>query len=132
MAYTGRHNCLWCEIDSADLMIPLSTRGPSKPRDLINLQANHQDFLDQCKHTLKCNLPGLHISLGIFDRLWELLENACNELDLAIIKDQHQATDGFGHGFGQYVKALDDVQQLRGKLNTLYQHAAYLPDATSP
>ena len=67
-------------------------------------------------------IPGLHISLGIFDRLWELLENACNELDLAIIKDQHQAMDGFG----QYVKALDDVQQLRGKLNTLYQHAALL------
>lgn len=52
-AYLGRHNCLWCEIDSADLKKPLSSRGPSQPRNLENLQANHQDFLQKSKGDLK-------------------------------------------------------------------------------
>ncbi len=65
-------------------------------------------------------IPGLHISLGIFDRLWELLEDACTEIDLTIIKHQ-QAMDG--GTFGVYVKALDDVLQLRRKLRVLGQHA---------
>lgn len=29
-------------------------------------------------------IPGLHLSLGIFNRLWTLLEAACQELDFKI------------------------------------------------
>ena len=32
---------------------------------------------------------GLHISLGVFNRLFDLLETACQELDLATKKSQH-------------------------------------------
>ena len=33
---------------------------------------------------IQVSLPGLHISLGVFDRLWTLLEDACTELDLLL------------------------------------------------
>ncbi len=29
----------------------------------------------------KVCIPGLHLSLGIFNRIWKLLENSCQELD---------------------------------------------------
>ena len=29
-------------------------------------------------------IPGLHLSLGIYDRLWNLLCDACHELDLKL------------------------------------------------
>lgn len=32
----------------------------------------------------KVCIPGLHLSLGIFLRLWNLLEESCNELDLRV------------------------------------------------
>ena len=32
---------------------------------------------------------GLHLSLGMFDRLWTLLEDACTELDLRMAKPDH-------------------------------------------
>ena len=39
-------------------------------------------------------IPGLHLSLGIFNRLWTLLEEACSELDfkLAISCDDTTTT----------------------------------------
>ena len=33
-------------------------------------------------------LPGLHISIGIFQRLYALLEEECHELDLQIARTQ--------------------------------------------
>jgi hypothetical protein len=71
-------------------------------------------------------IPGLHISLGIFDRLWELLEDACNELDITIIKHEHQTTTG--EDFGVYITALNNAQQLREKIKIQHQHAAVLGD----
>lgn len=42
----------------------------TKVTDLLNL--------------IQVRLPGLHMSLGIYDRLWSLLEGACTELDLLL------------------------------------------------
>ena len=33
---------------------------------------------------LQVCIPGLHLSLGVFDCLWTLLEEACTELDLRL------------------------------------------------
>ena len=42
----------------------------------------------------KVCIPGLHLSLGIFDRLWNLLEKACKDLDFksAVHDGQHDGT----------------------------------------
>lgn len=45
------------------------------------------------------------MSLGIYDRLWELLERACTELDLQLA---HHSTEegGDGNTYQQYIAAL--------------------------
>ncbi len=37
-------------------------------------------------------IPGLHLSLGIFDRLWTLLENSCKEADFRLAVDSNSGS----------------------------------------
>ena len=72
-------------------------------------------------------LPGLHMSLGIYDRLWELLEGACTELDMLLAK--HTSTGGaggLGNSFDEYVAALRKREQLNEKITTCQQRASVL------
>lgn len=69
-------------------------------------------------------LPGLHISLGIYDRLWELLEGACTELDLLLAK--HTSTGGIGNSFDEYVASLKKREQLQASLHTAEQWVTML------
>ena len=39
-------------------------------------------------------MPGLHLSLGIFNRLYDLLEDACEQLDLELAEKSN--TGAFG------------------------------------
>ena len=55
--------------------------------------------------------PGLHISLGIFNRLWELLENACNELDLHLA--EFEEGGDFGNTFEKCASALKKRDALK-------------------
>ena len=57
-------------------------------------------------------IPGLHISLGIFNRIWELLQDACNDLDL-IVARQSGSMDATT--YGKYRQALIDLMHLREK-----------------
>ncbi len=52
------------------------------------------------------------MSLGIYDRLWDLLEGACTELDLQLA---HHTTEGGGDGntYQQYIAALRKREQLK-------------------
>ena len=64
-------------------------------------------------------IPGLHISLGIFNRLWDLLENACTQLDLELAKE----SDGMdGNTFERYGQALHKAAVLREQLKVEQQH----------
>ena len=73
-------------------------------------------------------IPGLHISLGIYDRLWELLEDACNELDLLLAK---QSSGMDGNTFDRYCKALKESAALRLKLRSQQMHAEVLGNHTT-
>lgn len=69
--------------------------------------------------------PGLHISLGVYDRLWELLESACTELDLLLA--EHASTEGrTGDSFGTYVDALRKRDELKSSLAMEEQKANLL------
>ena len=59
-------------------------------------------------------MPGLHISLGIFYRLFELLEDRCKQLDLALAQDSSQP-DSL-HSFRLYSAALHKVAKLEEEL----------------
>ena len=68
--------------------------------------------------------PGLHISLGVYDRLWDLLEGACTELDLLLA--QHTAQGGEGNTYEQYVSALRKRDQLKSTVATEEQRATIM------
>ena len=53
--------------------------------------------------------PGLHITLGIFYRLFTLFEEACHELDLTA----HVSADVAGATYGRYASALRQQSELK-------------------
>ena len=73
--------------------------------------------------------PGLHITLGIFQRLFNLLEEECHQLDLSV--NENSASSG--SSFIEYqqarsaVKVLEEAQAaLRVELNQAQQILALL------
>ena len=68
--------------------------------------------------------PGLHISLGIFFRLFTLLEDACHELDVLVAR---QYTPGSaGPSFIQYSDALQKLSTLRDDIDAINGQIACL------
>lgn len=72
--------------------------------------------------------PGLHITLGIFLRLFVLLEDACHHLDLTA---ELNGSEG-GRSFERYSTALrqqralkDEEHSVKGQLAILEQSATY-------
>lgn len=59
---------------------------------------------------LQVCMPGLHITLGIFHRLFVLLEADCHLLDMKLAASGRQ--DDALHSFKLYSAALDSVHKL--------------------
>ena len=79
--------------------------------------------------------PGLHITLGIFLRLFTLLEDCCHELDVLA---ELQGSSEAGCSYERYVKALcqqralkDEAHIVEYNLKVLEQVATYTL-ATAP
>ncbi len=49
-------------------------------------------------------IPGLYLSLGVFNRLWTLLENSCKELDFSLATDGSSAASFPGAGADVFTK----------------------------
>lgn len=58
-------------------------------------------------------IPGLHISLGVFYRLYSLLEAACHELDLIFAEETGSLNLGGGASFDVYSRVLKDLYQAK-------------------
>lgn len=69
--------------------------------------------------------PGLHLSLGIFDRLWTLLEEACTELDLYLAESASHDW-GAADTFDRYASALNHLSELKEKRFTQEQQSSML------
>ena len=66
-------------------------------------------------------LPGLHITQGIFQKLFGLLEEACHELDLKLASCHHSIEH---HGsFTPYTVALQDLNKTKADLDVAQQSA---------
>lgn len=64
------------------------------------------------------------MSLGIYDRLWGLLEGACTKLDLLLAE---YASEGvLGNTYEKYVAALKKREQLKAKHTTQEARATLL------
>lgn len=64
------------------------------------------------------------MSLGIYDRLWELLEGACTGLDLLLAK--HVSVGGLGSSYDEYVAALKKREELSVSLTAAEQRVTML------
>ena len=67
------------------------------------------------------SMPGLHISLGIFFRLFELLEDSCKKLDLALA--QHSSHPDSLHSFRLCSAAVHKVAELEGEIYNVTEEA---------
>ena len=61
--------------------------------------------------------PGLHISLGIFFRLFTLLEDACHELD--VLATQQHTPGSAGPSYARYTDALLQQSTLQDSIETV-------------
>ena len=58
-------------------------------------------------------MPGLHISQGIFLKLFELLEDACHELDLKVALI-HSREGILSPSFAAFVQKLQELKKGKG------------------
>lgn len=56
-------------------------------------------------------VPALHISLGIFSRLFQLYEQACHELDVKLAAI-HTTTPSASEKFNNYAAALQKIMDM--------------------
>lgn len=68
-------------------------------------------------------IPGLHLSLGIFNRLWTLLENCCK--DLTSYWPQKSLATSF---VGATVDTLAKLSNLKLELKTSTQYSEVISD----
>ena len=77
-------------------------------------------------------LPGLHITLGIFFRLFSLLEDECHCLDLEVAKrnivqpDDRTSFATYASNLHRRTSLQEDKGQLNNQLNTINQVITYL------
>ena len=64
-------------------------------------------------------LPGLHITQGIFQKIFSLLEEACHELDLKLAC--HFSTHIQHGSYSEYVHKLRELTSTRAALDTAKQ-----------
>ena len=77
-------------------------------------------------------LPGLHITLGIFFRLFSLLEDECHCLDLEVAKrnivqpDDRTTFASYASSLHRRTSLQEEKDQLTNLLNTINQVITYL------
>ena len=72
-------------------------------------------------------IPALHISLGIFDRLYKLYEDACHKLDVklaAAMSAPVQASDTFM----QYAARIQEKRKMTEEMNEFLEEAERYED----
>ncbi len=60
--------------------------------------------------------PGLHITLGIFYRLFQLMEDDCHELDVAIREEEDSREKG-GPSYSHYMSDFARARTLKDELD---------------
>ncbi|CAH3103928.1 unnamed protein product [Pocillopora meandrina] len=100
---SGKYPCLWCKINHEVMQVSCHKHRHAEKRSLENIQEDYDKFVadgsvtsrQKFYHNViheklldieldKVCVPGLHISLGVFKKLFDELENQCFELDKKI------------------------------------------------
>ena len=94
-------------------------------------QVNIQIFYDWSIHFhafLKVYLPGLHISMGIFYKLYSLLEEECHLLDLRLSLQLSTNTGLTMASYEEYATAPRELTALKEQLEVLHHERISLKD----
>ena len=135
---SGRYPCLWCEIPPVALIVPKSEREDIyQLRTLDTLKENQLTFVNKYNSNLKhakdalnvidkpffnieldqvC-VPGLHITLGVYLKLFNYLELFCKDVDMQIAyalaeKDVASGDDNFN----LFINAIKAILELENKI----------------
>lgn len=138
---SGRYPCLWCEIPSAALSVPKSERDDFYQLcTLDTLKGNHLTFVNVYNSNLKnakqafnvidkpffnidlehvC-VPGLHITLGVYLKLFNYFELYCKDVDMQIAyalaeKDVASGDDNFN----DFINTIKAILKLESKIGEL-------------
>ena len=79
------------------------------------------------------SLPALHVTLGIFLRLFDLLEQECHQFDVKLASKQQSTSTPSAHSFQSFAAALqssrrlsEEIAQKKQAVQVLDQGATYL------
>ncbi|XP_062499860.1 uncharacterized protein LOC134177141 isoform X2 [Corticium candelabrum] len=134
---SGRHCCLWCLIDSSQMAKPAAERTPSQQRSLDQLITDFRKFTESGSNMKRAKfynnvirphllavpidhvaIPALHISLGVFAKLYDQLERAAHKIDnQRVIEESERAPTHMGHAtassFKQHISSIREAQKLK-------------------
>ena len=82
-------------------------------------------------------LPGLHITQGIFQKIFTLLQEECHELDLKLAhqhssEQRHGSFSLYADALQQLHKAYEDLDAAKQSATALEQLMVYLSVAVGP
>ena len=100
-------------------------------------QNNNQDKMGTMKPMQSINFvlqicpPGLHISLGLFVKFYELLLDEVEDLDLKIVTKKAETDDNAGDtDFGQYVTLLQKARKHRQEASQYHRQTLEMHHAS--
>ncbi|XP_064402593.1 uncharacterized protein LOC135348339 isoform X1 [Halichondria panicea] len=141
---SGRQCCLWCLTTSEQLRNPPTT---VQSRSTASMVTDHHSFiaaggiLKNVKNFNNCVRepffkciplnqvcpPGLHISLGIFYRLFQLMEDECRALDNAVLWCEDSRERG-GPSYSNFMSDSVRERALKDELDRVNEEVAQLND----
>ncbi|KAL5508865.1 hypothetical protein EMCRGX_G004125 [Ephydatia muelleri] len=145
----GSYPCLYCLIPNKNMATPLSARGHAPPRSLHSIHTHHQKYLASggvrktaqqfynciCEPifdipTEQICPPGLHITMGIFTKLFELFEDFCHSLDLELAFYHTEVDQSRYSLYSQELQRLHqykvELQEAKQSESVLQQLATYM------
>ena len=95
----------------------MNEKGTSRRLSCTTTALQNLSFTFPLKRLHSCNLkmevyPGLHISLGIFDCLYNLLVDACHEFD-CLVAEENAGGGKAGTSFSQYQDACRQRSEVQ-------------------
>ena len=129
---SGKYPCIFCLISNQDMQKPKSDLITCTPRTLEHFKNMYKkftnDYNSNLKYAMNCFnvinelffdvpldqvcLPGLHITLGIFMKLFrEVLEKYCREMDARILNHNIVSRDDINFNDENYVNYVHLIRQ---------------------
>ena len=83
-------------------------------------------ILDKFSSFLQVSIPGLHVTLGVYLKMFNTFESFCNELDIDLEVILAQNDTSLDTSYGDFIEILKHKQQLKKDIQELVdQHESH-------